>query len=91
MRADLMLHFYNATRHASYEAAEAAREVYVCEAPADEDQVDSWGFDGGILCDAMQAINTALQCAGFTDRMEAVLFSHTRESKTRLMAWSDET
>jgi hypothetical protein len=82
----MKLHFYNATRYASYEEAKAANDVHVCEAPADEDQVDSWGFDGGILCDAMQAVNTALECAGFKDKMEAVLF----DGDTRICAWGDE-
>jgi hypothetical protein len=82
----MMLHFYNATRFASYEEASAARQVYVCEAPAHESEVDSWGFNGGTLCDAMNAVQAALQCAGFTDSLEAVLF----DGDTRLMAWSDD-
>jgi hypothetical protein len=82
----LYLHFYNRTRFESYEAAKKAKAVFICEAPADVGQVDSWGFDGGILCDAMQAVNAALQCAEFTDSLEAVLF----EESFRLMAWSDE-
>ena len=81
-----MLHFYNGTRHASYEAAEAAHEVYICDAPADEDQVYKWGFNGGILCDAMEAVQAALECAGFTDSMEAVLF----DGKTRLCVGGEE-
>jgi hypothetical protein len=81
----MTLHFYNATRHASYEAADAAQEVFVCEAPASEDQVASWGFNGGILCDAMNAVQAALQCAGFTDSMNAVLF----EGHTRVCSWND--
>lgn len=81
-----MLHFYNRSTYPTYEAAKADGAVYVCEAPADESQVDSWGFNGGILCDAMNAVQAALQCAGFTDSMEAVLF----DGDTRLIAWSDD-
>jgi hypothetical protein len=83
----LYLHFYNRTKYASLEEAKAADAVVICEAPADESQVDSWGFNGGFLCDAMQAVNAALKCAGVTDSFDAVLF----EESFRLMAWSDET
>jgi len=83
----LYLHFYNRTKYVSLDEAQAANAVVICEAPADADQVNSWGFDGGALCDAMQAVNAALECAKVTDSFDAVLF----EGSTRLMAWSDET
>jgi hypothetical protein len=85
--SDFYLHFYNKTKFETYEAAKEAGEVVICEAPADEDQVDSWGFDGGVLCDAMQVVNAVLKCAKVTDCFDAVLF----DRDTRLMAWSDET
>ena len=85
--SDLYLHFYNKTKFETYEAAKEAGAVVICEAPAHEDQVNSWGFYGGALCDAMQAVNAALICAGVTDSFDAVLF----DRDTRLMDWSDET
>jgi hypothetical protein len=83
----LYLHFYNRTKYASLDDAKAANAVVICEAPAHESEVDSWGFDGGTLCDAMQAVNAVLKCAQVKDSFDAVLF----EGSTRLMAWSDET
>ena len=82
----LYLHFYNRTKYASLDEAKAANAVVICEAPADEDQVDLWGFDGGILCDAMQTVNAVLECAQVNDSFDAVLF----DGSTRLMAWSDD-
>ena len=83
----LYLHFYNRTKYASLDEANAANAVVICEAPAFESEVDAWGFNGGTLCDAMQAVYAALKCAGVTDSFDAVLF----DGSTRLMAWSDET
>jgi hypothetical protein len=80
------LHFFNGTRFESYEAADKAGAVFVCEAPAYDSEVEKWGFRGGVLCDAMQAVQAALECAGFTDSMEAVLF----DGKNRICAWGDE-
>jgi hypothetical protein len=84
--SDLYLHFYNKTKFETYEAAKEAGAVVICEAPAHEDQVNSWGFYGGALCDAMQAVQAALKCAGVTDSLDAVLF----DCETRILAWSDE-
>ena len=32
-----------------------------------------WGFEGGMLCDAMQAITTVLRCLGKSGSIDAVI------------------
>ena len=69
----MKLHFWNVDNHETYAAAFATGEYYECNAPAYEDEVDRWGFNGGILCDAMQAITTALDCVGMGGSINAAL------------------
>ena len=68
----MQLAFWSTDSFSSYEVAKSAGGVYTCDAPADEDEVARWGFTGGILADAMDAVHTALQCVGATG-VKAVL------------------
>ncbi|KPK13957.1 MAG: hypothetical protein AMJ56_00480 [Anaerolineae bacterium SG8_19] len=72
--SDLTLHFYNSVKFETYAKAKEAGAVKICEAPAHDSEVERWGFYGGALCDAMQAIQTALAVAGASGTIEAVLF-----------------
>lgn len=67
------LHFFNSDVYPTYEAAKADKAIYKCDAPLDEDQFDQWGWDGGILCDAMQAVQAALECVNMHTKVEIVL------------------
>lgn len=58
------MHFWNRDHYKTFEDAKSSGALYTCDAPLDEDQFDRWGFEGGILCDAMQAVFAALRCAG---------------------------
>jgi len=79
------LHFYNREYHPTYDAAKKAGAIYICEAPLDEDQFDRWGFEGGILADAMQAVYTALECANMHTYITAVVV----KNGTPIRAWED--
>jgi hypothetical protein len=82
------LHFYNTQDYPTYEAAKEAGAVFICDAPAYEEEVEKWGFYGGALCDAMQAVICALRAAGSGPRhIDAVLF----DGGKALRAWSDPT
>jgi hypothetical protein len=82
----MQLHFYNTEQYPTYEAAKDAGAIFKCDAPMDEDQFDNWGFDGGILCDAMQAVDAALRCVGKSGIIDAVLV----DRGTVIKAWSEE-
>lgn len=69
----MRLDFWSTDQYSSYEVAKAAGGVYSCDAPAFDDEVDRWGFNGGVLCDAMDAVYTALRCAGVAGTVHAVL------------------
>lgn len=69
----MRLDFWNSNKYSSYEVAKSAGGVCSCDAPAYDDQVDRWGFNGGALCDAMDAVYTALLCAGVAGSVHAVL------------------
>ena len=81
------LHFYNMDNSISYEEAKAADALFTCDAPAHESEVDRWGFDGGALCDAMQAVVAALRCTGMTGILDAVLVGDDGEV---IAKWSDD-
>lgn len=81
-----MLHFYNDEIYTSYDDAKAAGAVHICDAPAYEEEVEKWGFYGGALCDAMQAVQAALKAVGQTGAVEAVLFDGDKIIKK----WSDD-
>lgn len=69
----MQLHFWSTDSYTSYDEAKASNGIYRCDAPVDPDQFHSWGFDGGILCDAMQAVWTALDCVGMARSVKVVL------------------
>ena len=68
----MQLAFWSTDSFSSYEVAKAAGGVYTCDAPAYDDEVARYGFNGGILCDAMNAVWAALRCVGATG-VKAVL------------------
>ena len=67
------LHFFSSYLYQTYEDAKAANAIYSCDAPAFDDEVYRYGFNGGVLCDAMQAVITALKCIGMQGSIDAVL------------------
>jgi len=69
----MQLQFWNTEYYKSYGEAKAAEALYVCDAPAHSDEVERWGFNGGVLCDAMQAVIAALDCVGLSGSVDAVL------------------
>lgn len=81
----MRLDFWSTDSYSSYEVAKAAKGVYSCDAPAYDDEVDRWGFNGGVLCDAMQAVHTALKCVGVAGSVQAVLVDGDK-----LIHWGDE-
>lgn len=60
----MMMHFWNNKQFETFEAAKAAKALHTCDAPICETQYDDWGWEGGILADAMQAVYEALRAAG---------------------------
>jgi hypothetical protein len=60
----MMIHFWNNGQFETFEAAKEAGALFTCDAPLSENEFDSWGWEGGILCDAMQAVYHALRAAG---------------------------
>lgn len=67
------LHFWNTDNYVTYEEAKAASAIFRCDAPAYDSEVEQWGFNGGALCDAMQAVITALRCVGAQGTLDAVV------------------
>ena len=80
------MHFYNREYYPTYEAAKEAGAIYSCDAPLCEDQFDQWGFRGGILADAMQAVYAALECANMQTYISAVVVDGGKVIKE----WGDE-
>ena len=67
------LHFWNSEIYQSYDDAKSAGALFKCEAPAFDDEVHRYGFSGGVLCDAMQAVSTAARCLGMSGALNAAL------------------
>lgn len=72
----MQLAFWSSDSFSSYEVAKAAGGVHYCDAPAYEDEVRRYGFNGGILCDAMQAVWTALACANKSSSIHVELVDY---------------
>ena len=81
----MQLHFFNTDSYKTYEDAKAANAIYSCDAPAFDDEVHRYGFNGGVLCDAMQAVYTALECLGMQKSIDAVLIDGDKR-----INWGDE-
>lgn len=69
----MKIQFYNRDSFATFKEALESNAVYGCDTPVYEDEVERWGFNGGALCDVMQAVYAALSCAGVDDLIVAVL------------------
>jgi hypothetical protein len=67
------IEFWNYDTHKTYEYAKKAGVVSICDAPAYEEEVYEYGFRGGVLCDAMQAIYAVLEAVGHKGKFDAVI------------------
>lgn len=75
------LHFWNTKNYPVYEDAVKAKAIFICDGPAIEWEVANWGFQGGFLCDTMQAIQCAFKAAGVsTSDIDCVVFDDDGQS-----------
>lgn len=83
----MMMHFWNNGQFETFEAAKEAKALHTCDAPLSEDEFDSWGWEGGVLCDAMQAVYNALRAAGIP---HSVVNATITDRGTVVSHWSEE-
>ena len=81
----MKLHFWNCELYPSYAEAKQAGALHECDAPAHEDEFYRWGWNGGALADAMQALVTALGCLNVSNYVDAVLVDGEN-----IYHWGDE-
>jgi hypothetical protein len=79
------IHFWNREIYPTYAEAKAAGALHECDAPAHEDEFHRYGWRGGALADAMQALVTALTCLNVEAYLDAVLVDGEN-----IYHWGDE-